>query len=212
VKQSGSDSEASDAACDLFAYGFKPSLFGASWDYRLLPDALAWRAGGRGGEVRYADIKRMRVSFRPVSMQTYRFLTEIWPRRGPKLRVVSSSWRSMVEQQRQGAGYRAFVIELGRRIAMAQPTGMVDTGSAPMIYWTGVTVVAVVALAIAALIVSGLLTAEWAGAAFVSAFLALFLWQAGTFFRRNRPARCRPDALPEHVLPAAVPTERESPT
>ena len=32
-------------------------------------------------------------------------------------------------------------------------------------------------------------------------FLALFAWQLGTFFRRNRPGTYGPDALPPEVLP-----------
>jgi hypothetical protein len=40
-----------------------------------------------------------------------------------------------------------------------------------------------------------------AGAAFVAGFLALFLWQGGNFFRRNRPGLYRPDAIPAALMP-----------
>ncbi len=186
---------------DPVAYDFKPSLLGASWRFRLSPDALEWQAGRRTGRVPYADIRRLRLSFRPISMQTYRFIAEIWPRRGAKLRVVSSSWRSMVEQERQDVGYRAFVTELGRRVAKAQPTMAVETGSPSFMYWLGSAVVAIVALGLAGLMVRALQLEMWGGAAFIAAFFALALWQAGTFLRRNRPGRCRADALPDEVLP-----------
>jgi hypothetical protein len=39
------------------------------------------------------------------------------------------------------------------------------------------------------------------GAAFIGGFLALFLWQGGNFFRRNRPGRYSPEALPADLLP-----------
>jgi hypothetical protein len=39
------------------------------------------------------------------------------------------------------------------------------------------------------------------GAAVAGVFLAFYLWQLGTFFRRNRPGRYRPDAIPAAVLP-----------
>jgi hypothetical protein len=45
------------------------------------------------------------------------------------------------------------------------------------------------------------MTEIWSGAAFVAAFLALFMWQAGNLFRRNRPGTFRPDAVPPLVLP-----------
>lgn len=184
-------------------YDFKPSLFGAPWRFRLLPDALEWQVGGRAGQVPYADIQRMRLSFRPISMQTYRFVTEVWPRRGPKLRLMSTSWRSIVEQERQDVGYRAFVTELGHRIAKAQPTMSVETGSPPFIYWLGAAIVAIVALGLAGLIVRALQLEMWGGAAFIAAFFTLALWQAGTFLRRNRPDRRQPDALPDDVLPTS---------
>jgi hypothetical protein len=37
--------------------------------------------------------------------------------------------------------------------------------------------------------------------AVVGVFLALFLWQGGSFFRRNRPGLYRPDALPPDLMP-----------
>ncbi len=191
----------STSSSDHLVYDFKPSLFGAPWRFRLLPGALEWRAGGRVGQASYADVRRMRLSFRPVSMQTYRFVAEIWPRRGAKLRIVSSSWRSMVEQERRDAAYRAFVSELGRRIVDAQPAMSVETGSPPLVYWLGVAVVTVMALGLAALTVRALQIGAWSGAAFIAGFLALLLWQASTFMRRNRPGRCRPDALSVEVLP-----------
>jgi hypothetical protein len=40
-----------------------------------------------------------------------------------------------------------------------------------------------------------------AGALFVVAFLAVFLWQMGGFLRGNRPGTYRLDALPADVLP-----------
>ena len=36
---------------------------------------------------------------------------------------------------------------------------------------------------------------------FTAALMALFLWQGGNFFRRNRPGRYRPDALPAALMP-----------
>jgi len=32
-------------------------------------------------------------------------------------------------------------------------------------------------------------------------FFALFAWQSGTYFRRNRPGRYRPDGLPRDLVP-----------
>ncbi len=58
-------------------YVYKPSLMGAAWELSLEPDALAWRTGGHQGRIPYGRITRVRLSFRPVTMQTRRFVTEI---------------------------------------------------------------------------------------------------------------------------------------
>jgi hypothetical protein len=51
------------------------------------------------------------------------------------------------------------------------------------------------------MIMRALQSGALAGAAFIAAFLGLFLWHGGNFLRRNRPGLYRPDALPEMLLP-----------
>jgi len=134
-------------------------------------------------------------------MQSQRFMTELWAEGAPKLEIVSSSWKSMVEQERQDRPYAAFVAELHRRIALAAPPARFEQGSSPLLYWPGLIVFAGVALAAAVLIVRALQVAAFGGAAFIAAFLLFFLWQAGNYFRRNRPGRYRPEALPADLMP-----------
>jgi len=183
------------------SYSYRPSLMGAPWEFTLTPQALDWRAGRRGGRVPYAAIHRMRLSFRPVAMQSRRFRAEVWSKAGPKLDVVSSSWRSMVEQVSQDSDYLRFISELHRRVIAAGGSVRYETGTPRLLYWSGVAIFVGCAFGLAALIVRALQVQSYSGAAFIAAFLALFLWQAGDFFRRNRPGPYRPDALPPQVLP-----------
>src|SRR5262245_16561904 len=150
--------EPSPAPAEATAYAYKPSLMGAAFEARLEPDALAWQAGSRSGRIPYGDIRRLRLSFRPVTMQSQRFLTEIWPAQGPKIVLASCSWRSMFEQERRNAPYAVFVSELHRRLAAAQSTARFDAGSPPLLYWPAVTLFAGASLSIAALAVRALQT------------------------------------------------------
>jgi hypothetical protein len=161
-----------------------------------------WRVGGRTGHARYEDIRRLRLSFRPATLQSQRFLAEIWPDGGPKLQVASTSWRSMVEVERLDAAYAAFLAELHRRMNAVGARTSFETGSPPLIYWPGLALFALVSLALAALIVQGLHAGATSGTVFVAIFLGAFLWQAGTFFRRNRPGNYAPDAIPAAVIPS----------
>jgi len=182
-------------------YDYKPSLIGPTWEFRLQPDVLHWQFGRRTGQVPYDRITRIRLSFRPVTMQTYRFLTEIWPAGGPKLHLASTSWRSILEQERKDAAYAAFLTELHRRIAGAGGRADFIAGSPPLLYWPGLAIFTAAALVLAGLLIHAVQVRAWEGAAVVAGLIALFLWQAVGFFRRNRPGNYRPDALPRNLLP-----------
>jgi hypothetical protein len=182
-------------------YAYKPSFTGAPWHFRLGPEALEWHVGVRGGRIPYGRIRRLRLSFRPATMQGRRYVAEIWPVSGPKLTIASSSWKGMAEQERLDAGYATFVAELHRRLAAAGTRASFERGASALLYWPSLALSAVAALAMGALAVEGLRTGVLAGTLFVAAFLALFLWQMGGFFRGNRPGTYRPDAPPADVLP-----------
>jgi hypothetical protein len=186
---------------DPLAYIYRPSLLGAPWEFRLADDAIEWSAGRQSGRVAYQKIRRLRMSYRPANMQSQRFVTEVWADGAPKLRITSSSWKSMVEQERLDKPYAAFVTELHRRIMRAGAPVAFEQGSNRLIYWPGLVMFAGVALALLLLIVRTLQADAAGGAAFIALFFLLFFWQGGNFFRRNRPGVYRPDALPAVLMP-----------
>jgi hypothetical protein len=182
-------------------YAFKPSLVGAASIFRLGPDALHWEIGGRSGRVRYDQIRRVRLSYRPVTMQSHRFLTEIWAEDSPKIQIASVSWRSLVEQQRLDGGYAAFITELHRRLAAAGAQAQFIAGAPAPIYWLGVVAFAAIMVAMAVVVGRAIEAGQWTGAAIVGLFFLVFAFQLGNYFRRNRPGQYRPDALPVAALP-----------
>jgi hypothetical protein len=193
--------EPASTAPESLAYSYRPSLLGAAWEFRLAGDGIDWSAGRKSGHLRYRDIRRVRLSYRPTSMQSHRFLTELWAEGAPKLEILSTSWRSMAEQVRMDGPYAAFITEFHRRIAQAAPPARFEQGSTPLLYWPGLIVFAGVAFGLALLIVRALQADTKAGAAFVGCFFLLMLWQGGNFFRRNRPGVYRPEAPPADLLP-----------
>jgi len=182
-------------------YAYKNSLMGAPYEFHLAADALEWRKGPYSGRTPYDRIRRIRLGFRPITMQNYRFLGEIWTADGPKLQIASTSWKSLIEHERLDAAYRIFVTELSRRVGAAGGQTSFETGSPVFLYWPGLVVFLGASLALAGLIVRALAVQAWSGAAFIAAFLAFFGWQAGWFFQRNRPGPYDPAAVPPQVLP-----------
>src|SRR5690242_2929327 len=137
-------------------YSFRPSLLGAPRNFRLAAHAIIWDAGRQSGQIAYGRVRRVRLSFRPASMQNHRFVTEIWSQDGPKLDIVSSSWKSMVEHSRLDDEYRAFIIELHRRLMAAGTAARFDTGKNVLTFWSGLALLCVAALGLAGLVVRAL--------------------------------------------------------
>ncbi len=194
-------SEAAGTAGDNHAYSYRPSLLGAAWEFRLTDSGIEWVAGRKSGHIPFRDVRQVRMSYRPASMQSQRFLTEIWAEGAPKLEILSSSWKSLVEQERRDKPYAAFVVELHARIRSAGTPVRFEQGSNRFLYWPGLLVFTGTAFGLAWLVVRALQAPSVGGAAFIGAFLLLFLWQGGNFFYRNLPGFYSADALPEALLP-----------
>lgn len=183
------------------SYSYRPSLLGAEWNLTLERDGLAFSAGARAGFMRYQAITRLRMAYRPTSMQATRFVTEIAAPGEPPLRVVSTTWKSMVEQQRLDAAYTRFVGALHARIAAANADFVCERGRPALIYWPGLLVFIGVSLGLALLIVRTIQAHALLPALLVVVFFALFAWHGGTFFSRNRPGLYPVTEPPRDLMP-----------
>jgi len=182
-------------------YSYRPSVMGAPSEFRATERGLDWAIGRQSGHLLWRDVTRVRQSFRPTSMQYYRFMTEIWAAGAPKLTIISTSWKSMMAQERHDEGYAAFVTALHRRLAQAQTPARFEQGANPLQYWPGLVVFAATSLALAGLTARALQEQAFGGALFIAGFLALFLWRGGDYLRRNRPRLYRAEALPADLMP-----------
>jgi hypothetical protein len=195
-----SETDAEDHPDPVYVY--KPALIGPAWELKLKPDGMRWEAGRHTGFVRFDGIRRVRLSFRPVTLQSRRFVTEVWPADGPKIQIASSSWRSLVDQERQDTAYVAFITELHRRLAAIGSTARFSSGMPVVLYGVGLVVLIAAVAAFIGLTVRTLQAGETMGAAVVGAFFLVFAWQVGTYVLRNRPGSYRPENLPANVLPS----------
>jgi hypothetical protein len=182
-------------------YSFRPSLMTAPHEFELAPDALVWSLSGRQGRIPYRDVRRVRLSFRPVNLQTYRFLTEIWSEGAPPLKFASTSWRTMMDHTRQDSAYAQFVTALHEKLAVAGSTARFEHGRPPLLYWPGLIVFVGLSLTLALIVVRSLQDGSPATFLIIAALFALLLWQVGNMFRRNRPGLYQPTAIPRQVLP-----------
>ena len=193
--------ENSEAPDDPTHYTFRQSPAGAPSEFILGETEIEWRSGLRSLKIPYREIRQVRLVYRPVTLQNYRFVAEVKSRIGIKFTIASTSWRSLVEHERHDRFYMAFLTELHRRLAAAGGDVAYLRGAPAFLYWPGLLIFTVLMLATAALAVRTVQSGEWQSSLFIAAMLGFFLWQTATFFRRNKPGVYAPDRLPAELLP-----------
>jgi hypothetical protein len=182
-------------------YTYKASLIGAAHQFELTDAGLSWQVAGKSGVWPYADIAAIRLSYRPVSMQSRRFRADIENANRQKIIILSTSWQTAALMAPQDRDYRAFITRLHRRMQEAASHATLIGGVRPWAHIAGVVLLALVAIAMSGLLLRALATGEFAGALFLVGFAMLFAWQVGGFVRRNRPRSYTFDHLPESLLP-----------
>lgn len=189
------------AADDPTRYIFKPTLVGGARQFDLTDEGLSWQVAGKSGVWPLQKIAAIRLSYRPVSMQSRRFRADIEDTRGERVTIYSTTWQTVALMSPQDNGYRAFIVEFHRRLAEAKSNVVLVAGINPKIFMAGLILMGFVGVAIAGLLARALATGEFAGALFLVGFAGLFAWQIGNFMRRNKPRTYTLDALPQDVLP-----------
>ncbi|MFZ0809877.1 MAG: hypothetical protein WAM83_04600 [Bradyrhizobium sp.] len=182
-------------------YAYKASLIGSAHQFELTEQGMSWRIAGRTGLWDYADIAAVRLSYRPVSMQSRRFRADIEKAGGGRLAIFSTSWQTAALMAPQDQDYRAFIIGLHARMAKAGSRAHLAGGLHPRLYAAAIVVVTLLAVAMAGLLLRSIVSGAWAGALFLVGFAALFAWQVGGFITRNRPRTYTFDDVPKALLP-----------
>jgi hypothetical protein len=182
-------------------YAYKASLVGSAHEFELTEAGLQWQAGGKSGLWRYADLAAVRLSYRPVSMQSRRFRCDIDHVNRQRLVVTSTTWQTVTLMTPQDDSYRAFVLELHRRLAATGSRARLMGGLKPGLYGLGVALLILVVIAVTGLLARAVATGAWGGALFLVGFAALFGWQIGGFIRRNQPRQYEFRNVPEALLP-----------
>ncbi|MGA9954183.1 MAG: hypothetical protein WBQ22_13210 [Bradyrhizobium sp.] len=182
-------------------YAYKASLIGSAHQFELTEQGMSWRIAGRTGLWDYADIGAVRLSYRPVSMQSRRFRADIEKAGGGRLAIFSTSWQTAALMAPQDQDYRAFIIGLHARMAKAGSRAHLAGGLHPRLYAAAIVVVTLLAVAMAGLLLRSIVSGAWAGALFLVGFAALFAWQVGGFITRNRPRTYTFDDVPKALLP-----------
>ena len=192
---------APDAATIDTKYAYKASLVGSAHRFELTDDGLAFQVGRKSGVWPYADITSVRLSYRPISMQSRRFRADIGNASGERFAIISTTWQTVALMEPQDRAYRAFIVELHKRLAGVEGRIVLAGGLRRWPYNCSLAIIALLAVAMASLLARAVATGEFGGILFIVAFAALFGWQIGGFILRNKPRDYTFDDLPKELLP-----------
>ena len=182
-------------------YAYKASLISSAYQFELTDAGLSWQMGRRSGVWPYADIASIRLSYRPVSMQSRRFRADLERAGGERIAILSTTWQTVSLMTPQDQDYRAFMVELHRRMRAAGSKAFLIGGIGKVTYAMAVTMLVLLAVAMIGLFVRALATSQFTGALFLVGIAIWFAWTIGGFIKRNRPCRYSFDALPATLLP-----------
>jgi hypothetical protein len=182
-------------------YAYKASVAGSPQSFELTGQGMSFHTGFRSGVWSYADIVRIRLTYRPVSMLRHRFRADIRHKDGRTLKVISATWTGIVAMTPQNDSYRAFIEELHRRVAAERPGVECVAGLQPIAFAMAIIVYGALTLAIAALLVRALWSGELVASLFLLGFAAWSGWYIGGWLMRNKPRRYEVEHVPEQLLP-----------
>ena len=182
-------------------YVYKASLISSGYRFELTDAGLSWQMGRRSGTWPYADIASIRLSYRPVSMQSRRFRADLERAGGDRIAILSTTWQTVSLMTPQDKDYRAFIVELHRRMEAAGSKALLIGGIGTVTYAMAVTMLVLLAVAMIGLFARALATSEFTGALFLVGIAVWFAWTVGGFIKRNRPRGYSFDALPATLLP-----------
>ncbi len=194
-------SETGSGEADGLVYAYRPRMIGSGNSFRLGSHSLEWNMGGYPGQMAYPMIAAIRLGYRPSNLGSPRFTAEIWPRSGAKFEIASASYKSPVAMEDQGPAYRAFILELHKRVGESGGDCRFEAGFAAWRWWPMVAISAAAAVTIVFLAIQTIAAGNMNPVLLIVGFAALFAWQMWPLITRNRPERYDFQHIPERVLP-----------
>ncbi len=186
---------------DASVYRYRPRMVGMEIEISLAPGVLVWRAGNHEVVIPFSKIARVRLGLRPSGIWGRRYIAELWPSAGSKLDIASTSMRGLLDVRDNGPAFRAFVVELHRRIAAAHAGCRFEAGFPPWRWWPAAAIGAVTLAGCIYVSINALLGGYFGVGLALLGFAALFVWQSVVVIVCNRPRRYSPEAIPPDVLP-----------
>lgn len=190
-----------DDEAGLPSYRQRPRPIGFDLAYQLEGDVLVIDSTRKIDRVQLSAVEQVRFTFKPGNVASTGYVTTLRLRDGKTITIGDTSWRSLVEVERGGARYIAFITALSTAIARANPKARFLAGKPPVV-WALFTCVAVLAVVMmiyfsARAYAQGVMGAMWIGLALGG----IAIWQMLPMVTLNRPMALATGEVPAHLMP-----------
>ncbi|MCA0422387.1 MAG: hypothetical protein LCH61_03525 [Proteobacteria bacterium] len=188
---------------DQASYAYRPRPFAAETVLTLRPrDILARRADSET-VFPYTDIETIRLFYAPRGINFSGYRAKIYTRKGKTVAFEDRSHKSLIESERLGDSYRAFIIALCTRAEAANRNILLFAGkSVTLLALAGLLGLAAVLL-LGSFAWNAFRTGETSIGLATGAFTLFFgAWTAGYIYH-NRPRRFTAATIPQDILPPA---------
>lgn len=185
----------------LPSYRQRPRPIGFDLAYKLEGEVLVIDSTRKIDRVQLSGVEQVRFTFKPGNIASTGYVTTLRLADGKTISIGDTSWRSLVEVERGGTRYVAFITAVCAAIARANPKARFIAGKPPLV-WALFAGVALLAIAMMAFFswrayMAGAMGAVWIGLALG----AVAVWQMIPMVRLNRPMALATGEVPAHLMP-----------
>lgn len=185
----------------LPSYRQKPKPIGFEIAYRLEGDVLVIDSTRKIDRVDLSAVEQVRYTFKPGNIAATGYQTQIRLTNGKTITIGDTSWRSLVEVERGGKRYIAFIQALSAAIAKASPKARFLAGK-PHFVWIAYAVVVAISLMAMLFFIWRSLAADAGQAIWIGLFIfAAASWQMIPLVWLNRPVPTERGQAPAHLMP-----------
>jgi len=181
-------------------YQQNPRPVGYPISFKLDGDRLVVDSGRKLQEVRLGAVQELRLTYEPRSFAQRAFRTTLRLSDGKSVSLNSMNWKSLIEAQNQAPEYRAFVLELIRSVAAANPQARFRAGRR-RVAWLAIVAISAASLVTIALFIWRAFQTGANSAGLMGLLLgAAGVWQLEPMVRLNKPRTFDPEVPPADLL------------
>jgi hypothetical protein len=186
----------------VLTYSHRPKPIGDAIVLRLDDEGLELHAFGQDAAMRFADMREVRLAYRPRNVSSHLFEVTVSNAGRRRLRYGNFVWKGLMDIERNDAAFSAFTRALLLRAHAANGAIVFMAGLPAWRYYPAAALGGATLLVMLGVAISALTSGSWPAALLAIGFGTIFGVWTWRYLTRNRPRAFTPDAPPMELLPS----------